>query len=94
MDLDSRAASGRLVIELFADKVPRAAEKYVRVNLQLDMAKTTNNSFRALCTGEKGRSRGDERAELFYRGVPIHRVVAPEFLIQGGDVVTGTGKGA
>ncbi|CAN1307652.1 Peptidyl-prolyl cis-trans isomerase CYP21-1 [Linum perenne] len=52
--------------------------------------KTVEN-FRALCTGEKGRSTTSGKP-LHYKGTSFHRIVSG-FVIQGGDIVHGNGKG-
>ncbi|XP_019414184.1 PREDICTED: peptidyl-prolyl cis-trans isomerase CYP21-1-like [Lupinus angustifolius] len=52
--------------------------------------KTVEN-FRALCTGEKGKSASG--LKLHYKGTPLHRIISG-FVIQGGDVVHHDGKGS
>ena len=54
------------------------------------MPKTAEN-FRSLCTGERGEAKYS-RVPLHYRGTPFHRVI-PGFMIQGGDIVKGSGLG-
>lgn len=49
------------------------------------------SNFKALCTGEKGKSK-ESGKEMCYRGVPFHRL-QKGFMMQGGDFVTGTGAG-
>ncbi|XP_050945527.1 peptidyl-prolyl cis-trans isomerase CYP21-1-like [Cucumis melo] len=51
---------------------------------------TINENFRALCTGEKGKTTSGKA--LHYKGTPFHRIVS-SFVIQGGDILYGDGKG-
>jgi cyclophilin family peptidyl-prolyl cis-trans isomerase len=56
-----------------------------------DCPKTVAN-FKALCTGEKGKSKFKKDKDLHYKGCPIHRIVS-NFIAQGGDVTMGDGSG-
>ncbi|KAM0071624.1 putative peptidylprolyl isomerase [Helianthus debilis subsp. tardiflorus] len=48
------------------------------------------DNFRALCTGELGKSKSGKL--LHCKGTPFHRII-PGFMIQGGDIVHGDGRG-
>ena len=54
------------------------------------IAPKTVHNFRLLCTGEKGLGKSGQ--PLYYKGTPFHRII-PHFMIQGGDITKGNGKG-
>ncbi|KAJ3788086.1 cyclophilin-like domain-containing protein [Lentinula aff. detonsa] len=55
-----------------------------------DSAPKTTENFRALCTGEKGRTTSD--IPLYYKSSIIHRSIK-DFMIQGGDFTKKNGTG-
>ena len=54
-----------------------------------EVPKTVEN-FRALCTGEKGKT--DSGIPMSYEGCVMHRII-PGFMLQGGDFTKGNGTG-
>ncbi|MEY6432301.1 peptidylprolyl isomerase [Thioalkalicoccus limnaeus] len=62
----------------------------VVIELRADVVPRTAENFRSLCTGERGYGRRGNA--LAYAGSPFHRII-PGFMVQGGDITRGTGKG-
>ena len=91
--------AGRIVMELFADAVPRTAE--VRERAACWPARCSMRpqprpvsraqNFRCLCTGERGVGLKTGKA-LHFKGTMFHRVI-PGFMMQGGDFSNMNGTG-
>lgn len=62
----------------------------VVIGLFGDTVPITAENFRGLCTGEYGLSATGHA--LSYKGSVFHRIV-PSFVVQGGDITMGNGRG-
>ncbi|EYU40426.1 hypothetical protein ABFS82_14G120400 [Erythranthe guttata] len=62
----------------------------ITVGLYGQVVPKTVENFRALCTGEMGKA--VNKKVLHYKRTPFHRII-PGFLIQGGDIASGDGRG-
>lgn len=85
---------GRVVFELFADVVPKTAENFRALCTGTPLSFLALISFLSLVIthipGEKGK--GESGKLLYYKGSSFHRVIK-SFMIQGGDFVSGDGRG-
>jgi len=61
----------------------------IRHVLFSDIVPRTCANFKALCTGEAGRTAGNRK--LSYQGSKFHRVIK-DFMAQGGDITHGNGQ--
>ncbi|TYK26663.1 peptidyl-prolyl cis-trans isomerase CYP21-1 [Cucumis melo var. makuwa] len=65
-------------------------KEYSKHETQLRLEAFYTFNERALCTGEKGKTTSGKA--LHYKGTPFHCIVSG-FVIQGGDILYGDGKG-
>lgn len=82
------AAKGKQVF--FDIAIGDAPARRVVFDLHDDVTPKTAANFRALCTGEKGKS--PSGATLHFKGSSFHRVI-PDFMLQGGDFTRHNGTG-
>ncbi|KAL3814028.1 hypothetical protein ACJIZ3_015296 [Penstemon smallii] len=84
---DVHEITHRVFLDVDIDK-----QRIGRITIALygEVVPKTVENFRALCTGEMGKAPNGK--VLHYKGTPFHRVI-PGFMIQGGDIVSGDGKG-
>ena len=71
--------------------IGRAPIGRITIELRSDVCPKTCENFRALCTGERGRSTLSN-APLTFRASTFHRVI-PNFMLQGGDFTNHDGTG-
>ncbi|KAK7454551.1 hypothetical protein VKT23_011304 [Stygiomarasmius scandens] len=77
----------RVFLDFNVDALPLGR---VIFELYTDTAPKTSENFRALCTGEKGRTASG--IPLYYKNSIIHRSIK-DFMIQGGDFTKRNGTG-
>ena len=70
---------GRVVMELFADTVPRTVENFRSLCTgERGFAQYTQNH--------------SAHCKLYFKGIPFHRII-PDFIVQGGDILHMDGRG-
>ena len=79
--------TNRVFFDVEADGVPLGR---ITFGLYGKVVPKTVENFRALCTGENGKT--NEGKPLHFKGSVFHRVI-PDFMIQGGDFTRGDGTG-
>lgn len=84
----SAAQRSRVFMDVVIDKQPAGRLVF---ELHNDVTPKTAENFRALCTGEKGKSPISGK-DLHYKGTTFHRIING-FMAQSGDFTHGNGMG-
>ena len=84
----STPANPRVYFDIEIDKKPAGR---VQFELFKNVVPMTAENFRALCTGEKGKSQSSFKA-LHFKNSIFHRII-PNFMAQGGDFTRFNGTG-
>ena len=78
--------------KVFLDiSIDKSKAERIEIELFYDQCPLTCENFKALCTGEQGISQKTGKP-MCYKGSVIHKVIEG-FMIQGGDFVSGDGRG-
>lgn len=89
LDIESRASSGRVFIELYNDLAPKASENFRRLCIGNQISNKTPHPASNDKTQFESKKKKQKQRNFSLKNVRFHRVVAPEFIVQAGEDLDG-----
>lgn len=89
LDIESRASSGRVFIELYNDLAPKASENFRRLCIGNQISNKTSPPDSNDKTELESKKKKQKEKIFSFKNVRFHRIVAPEFIVQAGEDLDG-----